>query len=195
MKNNSSIILIASVILIVGLGIFFLNKSNQKNDDKMMKASDSMVKVEDDQALAPDDSADMMMKDSDENANDDKISPEDSMENDKQAMMKQDSYVEFTPQNLISAEGIRRVLFFYANWCPTCKPVDIELEENMSMIPSDVKIIKVNYNDTDTDQAEKDLAKKYNVTYQHTFVEIDEDGNAVKTWNGGSLEDILNKLK
>ncbi len=53
----------------------------------------------------------------------------------------------------------------------------------------------MNYNDPDTDQEEKDLAKKYRVTYQHTFVQIDSQENEVTKWNGGQLEGLLANLQ
>ena len=37
----------------------------------------------------------------------------------------------------------------------------------------------------------KDLQKKYGVTYQHTFVQIDSSGKALATWNGGGTQEIL----
>lgn len=103
-------------------------------------------------------------------------------------------YAPYTAQLLADSVNDRRVLFFYANWCPTCIPADKSFSEGISQIPEDVTLIRVNYNDTETDQEEKDLAKKYGVTYQHTFVQIDSDGNAVKKWNGGKIEELLNNL-
>ena len=29
-----------------------------------------------------------------------------------------------------------------------------------------------------------DLKKKYGVVYQHTFVQVDKDGNLIKKWSG-----------
>ena len=104
-------------------------------------------------------------------------------------------YVQYSKQDLDSASSNRRVLFFYASWCPTCRPADESFTQNENKIPSDVKIIRVNYNDPDTDQEEKDLARKYGVTYQHTFVQIDEAGNEVTKWNGGKLDELLSKVK
>lgn len=70
------------------------------------------------------------------------------------------------------------VLFFYANWCPTCAAQEPLMVKVMNANVSKGKTaIRVNFNDSDTDQAEKDLAKKYGVTYQHTFVVIDKSGN------------------
>ena len=105
------------------------------------------------------------------------------------------AYVEYSKSALDSPSKARRVLFFYANWCPICKPADESIKANLDKIPPDVKIIRVNYNDFDTDQEEKDLAKKYSITYQHTFVQIDSSGNEVTKWNGGKIDELLKNIK
>ena len=46
----------------------------------------------------------------------------------------------------------------------------------------------------DYDSSE-DLQMKYGVTYQHTFVQIDTDGNALTKWNGGGTAELLTKVK
>ncbi len=104
-------------------------------------------------------------------------------------------YLEHSRQNLIVDDSARRVLFFYANWCPTCIPADKDFSENVGKLPSDVVVIRVNYNDDQTDEAEKSLAKKYGVTYQHTFVQIDKNGKEVAKWNGEGVEKLLSNLK
>jgi len=104
-------------------------------------------------------------------------------------------YVEFSPESLQTTQDKRRVLFFYANWCPLCRPVNEELTANVDELPDDVVVIRVNYNDSDTDQNEKDLAKKYGVTYQHTFVQIDSRGTEVTKWIGGDLAELLSRTK
>ncbi len=103
-------------------------------------------------------------------------------------------YVEYSKAALDKSVNNRRVLFFYTNWCPICKPADADFTTNTSKIPSNVTVIRVNYSDTDTDQEEKDLAKKYGITYQHTFVQIDSQGKEVAKWNGGKLDELLSKL-
>ena len=103
-------------------------------------------------------------------------------------------YIEYTPEGYEIHKGQRRVLFFYANWCPTCQPVDEEIKNNQDKIPEDLTIIRVNYNDSDTDADEKQLANKYAVTYQHTFVVLDSEENAVQIWNGGDFNDLLNRI-
>jgi len=109
--------------------------------------------------------------------------------------MSDSRYVEYSKASLDKAGNNRRVLYFYASWCPTCKPADADLEANKDRIPNDVTVIRVNYNDPETDQEEKELAKKYSITYQHTFVQIDSQGNEVTKWNGGKTDELIAKIK
>ncbi len=104
-------------------------------------------------------------------------------------------YVEYSKDNLEKSSDKRRVLFFYANWCPTCRPADADFKANLSSLPNDVVVIRVNYNDDETDTEEKALADKYKVTYQHTFVQIDENGEVLTRWNGGDTEKLLDNIK
>lgn len=104
-------------------------------------------------------------------------------------------YIQYSNSALEDTAQLRRVLFFYASWCPTCRPVDEELSQNASQIPEDVRVIRVNYNDPDTDSEEKVLAQKYEVTYQHTFVQISSDGTEIAKWNGGGLGQLLENIQ
>ena len=104
-------------------------------------------------------------------------------------------YVEYSKAVLDQSSDKRRVLYFYATWCPTCKVANEDFSINSNKIPEDVVIIRTNYNDPNTDSQEKDLAKKYGITYQHTFVQIDEKGNEVAKWNGGQIDELLVKIK
>lgn len=104
-------------------------------------------------------------------------------------------YVEHSATTLDENKDKRRVLFFYASWCPTCRPADANFKENAKGFPDDLIVIRVNYNDPATDNAEKDLAKKYGITYQHTFVQIDSEGKAIAKWNGGQTKELLDNIK
>lgn len=101
--------------------------------------------------------------------------------------MAADAYQDSTAKKI--------VLFFYADWCPTCRPVDTELKNRLSEIPDGIEIYRINYNDSETDAQERDLAKKFGVTYQHTFVQVDKNGNEITKWNGGGLDNLLSKIK
>jgi len=98
-------------------------------------------------------------------------------------------YVEYSPEAFAAAEGQRRAIFFYASWCPTCRPSDAEFRSETSRIPEDVVLFRANY-DTETE-----LKERYGVTYQHTFVQVDGNGGAVARWNGGGLDELLANLQ
>jgi len=104
-------------------------------------------------------------------------------------------YVEYSREMFEKTSSQRRVLFFYANWCSTCRPADSSFTRGIERLPADLVLLRVNYNDTATDQEEKDLAAKYGITYQHTFVQIDAQGNAINRWNGGEIDQLLAKVQ
>ena len=80
------------------------------------------------------------------------------------------------------------VLFFTADWCPTCKAAFRDLDANGATL-GDRKIVVVDYDES------TDLKKLYKVTYQHTWVWIDEKGTALATWNGGGVDEIVKRVK
>lgn len=120
--------------------------------------------------------------------------PESSSE-DSTMMETNNKYIVYSSGSLEESTDKKRVLFFYANWCPTCIPADKAFQSSLNQIPENVTIIRVNYNDSDTDQEEKELATRYGVTYQHTFVQIDSQGNQITKWNGGGISQLLANLK
>lgn len=105
-----------------------------------------------------------------------------------------EKYVVFTENAYAENSSKRRVLFFYANWCSTCQPAQQDILGGLDQLPDDAVVLRVNYNDSDADSVERELARKYGVTYQHTFVLIDESGEVVARWNGGGLDQILANL-
>jgi thiol-disulfide isomerase/thioredoxin len=88
------------------------------------------------------------------------------------------------------AEHGKVVLFFRAAWCPSCRTVDADIRAHAASIPADVTILDVNYDTA------SELKKKYGVTYQHTFVQVDAQGNQITTWSASpTLADIVSRLK
>lgn len=91
-------------------------------------------------------------------------------------------YIPFTQAGyeavLASHEPV--YIFFYASWCPYCKEQDPRTQEVFKNLPFHAHGFRVNYNDSDTDADEKTLAKKFNVTYQHTGIYLDKDGKETK---------------
>lgn len=81
----------------------------------------------------------------------------------------------------IAADGEKTVVFFFASWCPNCILTLSELSEKWSEVEPDITLVIADY-DTETE-----LKSKYGVTYQDTFVLLDEKANGVKLWNAGGV--------
>ncbi|MBI4097237.1 MAG: thioredoxin family protein [Candidatus Levybacteria bacterium] len=176
---NKTIVIIGVIVLIlVGGGLFVANQNSQKAEQAKMEQEKEANDLPAGRQVQKDD-AGMMKK-----------------EDDKMMADKSNArYVEYTKTVLDQSATHRRVLYFYANWCPICKPADANFKANVGKIPEDVTVIRINYNDSDTDQEEKDLAKKYGITYQHTFVQIDGQGKEVTKWNGGQTDELVANIK
>lgn len=183
---KSSFILPAVIIGLVVVAIagyfMFQPKTVLVSEDKM--ATESMTKEDSMMKMDPQATAEAMM--------DQKMSDE-SM--DKMDMMSNTGYLSFSSDVLAKTAANKRVLFFYASWCPTCNAADANFKANLDKLPQDLALIKVNYADPETDATEKELAKKYGITYQHTFVQIDADGKELAKWNGGQINELLAKIK
>lgn len=82
-------------------------------------------------------------------------------------------YEEYNETAFAQTEG-RRILFFYAPWCPQCRALDASIQEGT--VPSGVAIFKTDYD------SHQELRQKYDVTIQTTLVEVDENGNEVREY-------------
>lgn len=118
---------------------------------------------------------------------------EDAMTNESagSTMMSAGTYEPYAPAKIATASASHDVvLFFRASWCPTCKAVDADIKARLKDIPAHLTILDVNYDDS------ADLKKKYGVTYQHTFVQVDAQGNLVKKWSGSpTLAALISEVK
>jgi thiol-disulfide isomerase/thioredoxin len=70
------------------------------------------------------------------------------------------------------------VYFFHAPWCPSCRATEAAIDADG--VPEGLTLVKVDY-DTNTE-----LRQKYGITYQHTFVQVDENGAELATWTGSA---------
>lgn len=151
------------IIIAIATAYFF----TQKNSLPMTTSSDSMMeetKTTSDKMMVEDNSDTMMMKD-------------------------ESKYIEYSKEAFDNSSDKKRVYFFHASWCPTCKVANTEFNNNLSKIPADVMLFKTDYD------KETDLKKKYKITYQHTFVLVDANGNEVKKWNGGGIDRLVSNTK
>lgn len=69
------------------------------------------------------------------------------------------------------------VLFFKADWCPSCRALEKDILSKKDQIPADLTILTLDYD------TELELRKKYGVTTQHTLVQVDSQGNKIKKWS------------
>lgn len=98
------------------------------------------------------------------------------------------SYEPYAPEKIAMKAGSGKVvLFFRASWCPTCRALDRDIKANLGNIPEKLTILDVDYDNSN------ELKKKYGVTYQHTMVEVDIDGNMIKKWMGSPTLDSFIK--
>ena len=77
------------------------------------------------------------------------------------------------------------VLYFYANWCPICIAEFPVMQKAFNELSTDKVIgFRVNYNDNQTDNDEKNLAKQFGVAYQHTKVFVKNGQRILKSPEG-----------
>lgn len=68
------------------------------------------------------------------------------------------------------------VLFFNASWCPTCQATVKSLDS--AGVPAGLTVVSVDFDNS------AELRKKYGVTVQHTFVQVDLDGMELMKFTG-----------
>lgn len=99
-------------------------------------------------------------------------------------------FTDYTETSIQDAQTEKVVLFFHAQWCPTCRGLESNILENEEKIPENLTIIKVDFDTM------SELKSKYGVIYQHTLVQVDKDGNLITKWSGSpTLSDIASKVQ
>ncbi len=201
-KNTGIIIGVLTLIVIVG-GVYMSmnNKSDAlitkermeqraMEERKMLeeKVAVEQKAVEEKKAMMESDvPKDDVMMESDTLLKKDEAMKENTMKQSEQAGMKKDdngvmlvgSYEAYSSEKVALASPSHDVvLFFRASWCPSCKAVDGDIKASLGEIPASLTILDVNYDDATA------LKQKYGVTYQHTFVQVDAQGNLLKKWSG-----------
>jgi thiol-disulfide isomerase/thioredoxin len=88
--------------------------------------------------------------------------------------------------SMLAAKG-PTVLYFHADWCPSCRADMRQIDARLSEL-GDITVVVVNYDSS------AELKKRYGVTYQHTYVQIDGDGKKVALWSGGGVDGILKNV-
>lgn len=172
-----AVVIITVIIVLGGYAVFMFMASDVPEDGAMMEQSPSMT-------------PDSMMKD-------------DVMMNDGTMMELKFSgqVLAGTSSPLLDfnkvdydkavASGKLVAIYFYANWCPICKAEFPKMQEAFNKI-SDDKVVgfRVNYNDDQTDDDERELAREFGVAYQHTKVFVKNSQRILKapeSWNSADV--------
>ncbi len=189
---NNTIIGAGVILIVIVLGGWWFTSSQSSQEDMAMKEDKTMV-VEKEAVMPKKDDAMMAAKSEEAMAK-----PEDSMMKKDDAMMAKPmesmmmggQYAMYDASKVAFAKEGKVVLFFRASWCPTCRALDADIKANLAMIPKDVLILDVDY-----DQAAA-LKKQYGITTQHTLVQVDAEGKQLAKWSGSAgLKELLMQVK
>lgn len=110
-----------------------------------------------------------------------------------------DNYMDFTTSEHEKAKGEGKtvMLYFTANWCPTCRaqePVNLEAFEELRD-DNDIVIFQIHILDSETTEENEDLADEFGVRLQHTYIILNPQGEVAFTHTGPLVkEDIIKNL-
>jgi thiol-disulfide isomerase/thioredoxin len=134
-------------------------------------------------------SADVMTKTDDAMAKDDAAMKKDDVatKNGDDAMSSKGQIIDYAAYSADKSKysGSKVVLYFTAPWCPSCQETNKNLDADGA--PAGLTVVRVDYD------SETDLKKQYGITVQHSFVQVDEDGNKQKAWTGTLSGDAIKK--
>jgi|GEM_PF-1892399 hypothetical protein len=83
-------------------------------------------------------------------------------------------FVDYTEDVYAASVGTEpTVLFFHANWCPTCVLMEKNINAELSDFPDGTNIIQIDYDNS------TDLKTEYGVTSQSTIIILDASGAAI----------------
>lgn len=170
---------IIATFALIGAGCVKSQVSNS-NQETTYEVLEDEIMIPDEASEDEDSENEAMM---DEETNEDEAMMEDEAQN-------PGTYVAYDAGQIAQAatDGTA-ILFFHAPWCPTCSALNKDIEAHVNDIPAGVTIFKTDY-DTNTE-----LRQKYGVTYQHTLVVVDANGNQLDKWSGGNtLDSILERV-
>lgn len=93
------------------------------------------------------------------------------------------------------SENKKIMLYFYADWCPSCKAEQVDVIAAFDELAvSDIIAFRVNYRDSNTDDFEEDLAREHGITYQHTKVFIVDGERTQKAPNIWSKDKYIEEV-
>ena len=99
------------------------------------------------------------------------------------------AYLAYSPELVANSNADKIVLFFHADWCPSCRALDRNIISNADDIPADVEIYKVDY-----DQ-ETALRQQYGIVRQHSVLTVSSNGEATgSVFHPSTLSQIISSI-
>ena len=199
MRKGNILIILVITIVVIGAGVYFYQKN--KNDQVMMmkeKENEVMMKKASDAKAVKAKEGEKMPKEGSMKEKD-KMMGKTTEYSGKLIAGKTAPFLEFKQEDYDKAVKEEKIVFldFYANWCPICRAEKSEIESGFNSLTTDKVVgFRVNFNDSNTDAQEKELAKKFEVPYQHTKV-ILKNGKvilkSVDQWEKNTIVAEINK--
>ena len=176
------------VVVVIMFGYYIIQKEPREVSDKTTQEKAMMQKDETSMTEAEKMEQKAMME---KKAMEEKEAMTKTETTKTETMMKAGSYEAYSSEKVTMASATHQVvLFFRAGWCPSCRVIDADIKANMSKIPGSLAILDVDYDNSTA------LKQKYGVTYQHTFVQVDSNGNLIKKWSGSpTLSALVAEVK
>lgn len=177
-SSKTLIIVLIAVVLVIGVGGVVI--ASQQRDNTTSNDNQSTTTTVNSDTIGAE------VQDNDNSSTNQSSQSTPIVDNVKNESNAKGSYLDYKPELVSSASTEKVVLFFHATWCPSCRSTDSDIKKNLDSIPSDITILKVDYD------SNQDLRRKYGVTSQHTFVEVSKNGDQVNKKLGlATLQDII----
>lgn len=176
--DRKVVVFVTAAILLLLLGSFFVLSQNRNGDESNTPTNVPAITNQPNQATV---------------SSNNQTTPTDVTINSRKLA---NNYFVFEKSEYEKAKVANRpiLLFFYANWCPTCarqEPINVRTFDSLGN--TNLIIFRVNYNDSETSSDEDNLAKELGIPYQHNFRLFDSNGKLVDSFQGDTSEDSLSE--